>query len=494
MATVKAVSSKAGIGTAINYVSKDEKTESKLLSGIGCQPETAKEEMMLTKELWEKTDGRAYMHFTQSFHKDENITHEQAHEIALKLVPEIPAWEGHEVLIATHKDREHIHTHFIVNSVNAENGKKLQMSKADLKSMKQESDKLCLQYGLTICEKGKTFEGASRTEPSTYTKEAHQIIAKASKIDSEGDLGHSEDKMDVKVESYVLNIKNAILEAKSEALNRTEFVGIMFSAGIKVDWADNKKYITFTDIAREEAGEKKCKIRHTRLEKTFNIDFSGESLEQAFEKNQQKWEAEMTAMQHQLPEQAFDDPNKLESNSAPVIEESIAETPVVEQKKPENVPVKPQADEMERERVYVPEVPKTPSEKKIERIKELEKAHDDNFNARFDLEQQKKLLGLFKRKEKKRIDDKIKELNWEDDKIYEQLKSEGVESMFKIAEKIKELESKIPQERAEMERIRVKMSKQDKKANIDVKIAEMRENQPSRSIEKNRSQGKGQER
>ena len=269
MATVKAVSSKAGIGTAINYVSKDEKTESKLLSGIGCQPETAKEEMMLTKELWGKTDGRAYMHFTQSFHKDENITHEQAHEIALKLVPEIPAWEGHEVLIATHKDREHIHTHFIVNSVNAENGKKLQMSKADLKSMKQESDKLCLQYGLTICEKGKTFEGASRTEPSTYTKEAHQIIAKASKIDSEGDLGHSEDKMDVKVESYVLNIKNAILEAKSEALNRTEFVGIMFSAGIKVDWADNKKYITFTDIAREEAGEKKCKIRHTRLEKTW---------------------------------------------------------------------------------------------------------------------------------------------------------------------------------------------------------------------------------
>ena len=47
------------------------------------------------------------------------------------------AWKGHEVLIATHIDKGHIHTHFIVNSVNYEDGHKLQWSKYDLKDLKE---------------------------------------------------------------------------------------------------------------------------------------------------------------------------------------------------------------------------------------------------------------------------------------------------------------------------------------------------------------------
>ena len=79
MAVIKAVSSKAGIGQAIDYVTKEEKTEEKLVSGLHCEAETAKEEMQATKELWEKTGGRTYKHFVQSYHKDEKITPEQAH-------------------------------------------------------------------------------------------------------------------------------------------------------------------------------------------------------------------------------------------------------------------------------------------------------------------------------------------------------------------------------------------------------------------------------
>ena len=52
MAVIKAVSSKAGIGHAIDYVTKKEKTEEKLVSGLHCEPETVKEEMQATKELW----------------------------------------------------------------------------------------------------------------------------------------------------------------------------------------------------------------------------------------------------------------------------------------------------------------------------------------------------------------------------------------------------------------------------------------------------------
>ena len=65
MAIIKAVSSKASIGQALDYVTRDEKTEDKLISGLHCEPETAKDEMQATKELWGKTAGRTYKHFVQ---------------------------------------------------------------------------------------------------------------------------------------------------------------------------------------------------------------------------------------------------------------------------------------------------------------------------------------------------------------------------------------------------------------------------------------------
>lgn len=74
MAVIKAVSSKAGIGQALDYVTKEEKTEDKLVSGLHCEPDTVKDEMQATKELWGKTGGRTYKHFVQSYHEDEHIT------------------------------------------------------------------------------------------------------------------------------------------------------------------------------------------------------------------------------------------------------------------------------------------------------------------------------------------------------------------------------------------------------------------------------------
>lgn len=114
MAVIKAVSSKAGIGQALDYVTKEEKTEDKLVSGLHCEPDTVKDEMQATKELWGKTGGRTYKHFVHSYHEDEHITPEQAHKNAIELAKGTEAWKGHEVLIATHIDRGHIHTHFKV--------------------------------------------------------------------------------------------------------------------------------------------------------------------------------------------------------------------------------------------------------------------------------------------------------------------------------------------------------------------------------------------
>ena len=244
MAVIKAVSSKAGIGQAIDYVTKEEKTEEKLVSGLHCEAETAKEEMQATKELWEKTGGRTYKHFVQSYHKDEKITPEQAHRNALQLAENTPAWKGFEVLVATHKDKDHIHTHFIVNSVNFEDGHKLQWSSADLRELKERCNAQSQEQGLHVPEKGKTFEGAEREETVAWSKDTYQLLKQA----EQG-----------KVKSY--------------------------ERGYGVDWQDSHKYITYTDLAREQAGEKACKIRNNKLEKYYNMGFGKEELEHEFERN-----------------------------------------------------------------------------------------------------------------------------------------------------------------------------------------------------------------
>ena len=279
MAVIKAVSSKAGIGQAIDYVTKEEKTEEKLVSGLHCEAETAKEEMQATKELWEKTGGRTYKHFVQSYHKDEKISPEQAHQNALQLAENTPAWNGFEILVATHKDKDHIHTHFIVNSVNYEDGHKLQWSSADLQELKERCNTQSREQGLHVPEKGKTFEGTEREETVAWKKETYQLLKQA----EQG-----------KVKSYVQDIALAVLDCKEATSSREEFIRMMGEKGYGVDWQDKHKYITYTDLAREQEGEKACKIRDNKLEKYYNMGFGKEELEHEFERNARTVEAEQS--------------------------------------------------------------------------------------------------------------------------------------------------------------------------------------------------------
>ena len=271
MAVIKAVSSKAPISTAIDYVSKDEKTENKLLSGYNLtSPDTAMDEMQATKEVWGKTGGRTYKHFVQSFAPDENITPEQAHEIATQFAEQCPLFKGFEVLIATHKDRDHIHTHFVVNSVNFEDGHKFQMKSTELQDMKDLSDKLCRERGLTITRKGKTFHGEDREETTAYSKEKYRLLQNA----EQG-----------KTDSYVQDIALAVLECREQAKSREDFKMLMSERGYAVKWEDSRKHITFTDTSRQEHGEKKHSVRNNKLEQYYHMDFSKEGLEREFENN-----------------------------------------------------------------------------------------------------------------------------------------------------------------------------------------------------------------
>lgn len=277
MAVIKAVSSKAKIGTAIRYICKKEKTDECLIGGLNCSKETAEEEMQATKDIWNKNGGRTYKHFVQSFSADEHIKPEQAHEIARQFAEQCKLFDGFEVLYATHKDREHIHTHFIVNSVNFEDGHKFHMSADDLQEMKNLSDKLCREHSLSITKKGKTFDGEEREETSAYNKDLYRLL-KASESNAK--------------QSYIQDIALAVMSVRERSTSRQEFVKGMLERGYGVNWTDNHKNITFVDLARQEQGERKCKVRNSKLEQYYNIDFSKEGLEREFEENLQRTKRE----------------------------------------------------------------------------------------------------------------------------------------------------------------------------------------------------------
>lgn len=340
MAIIKAASAEAGIVKILDYVTEEEKTEDKLVSGLNCEPDTVKDEMQATKKLWGKTGGRTYKHFVQSYHENEHITPEQAHKNAVELAEGTKAWKGHEVLIATHIDRGHIHSHFIVNSVNFENGYKLQWSKADLQDLKDRCNEQSRQQGLHVPEKGKTFEGEEREETVAWLKETYRLLKKA----EQGE-----------VKSYVQDIALAVLDCKEQATSQEDFISRMEQKGYKTDWQDNHKYITWTDLARETAGEKTCKIRNNKLQKYYNMDFGKEGLEREFEVNARKKAEREHTEQHareQLAAHRGAEPDNSGAATASVraiIDELRADERTAEQKRNDKIAERKDRD-IERER------------------------------------------------------------------------------------------------------------------------------------------------
>lgn len=264
MAIIKAVkNSHSGIAQIVDYVTKKEKTiGKKLCAGHNCHIDTAIVEMQTTKELYGKTGGRTYKHFVQSFPPGEKLTPEKAHEIAKEFAESCPLFSGFEVVYATHVDREHIHSHFVVNSVSFVDGRKFQMSKKDLENMKELSNRLCMEHGLTVCESGKRKTGG-KNDIISYDMNKYQFLKKA----KEG-----------KVKSYVQNTAVAVYNAMEKSKSKEEFISEMNKNGYSVVWKDSRKYIVFTD----QSGKK---VRNSNLQKTYNMAAGKDELLELFKKN-----------------------------------------------------------------------------------------------------------------------------------------------------------------------------------------------------------------
>lgn len=270
MAIIKAISpgkSRKALLNAIDYITREDKTTHALISGLNCNPDTVKEEMSCTKNFFGKVDGRQYMHFVQSFPSDDEISPEKANEIAIKLAKEM--FPGYEVLMATHTDREHIHTHFIVNSVRLEDGVKIRMSKRDLQHMKNLSDRLCMERDLSICKKGVRNVGivAFSMEKYIALKKASQKLYK----------------------SYVLNIAKEVFRARETSCSQREFIEKLKEKGVETLWSDTRKHIVFVDAEGN-------KLRNSNIQKTFGIRVEKADLLEIFEERSRANEVVRAAM------------------------------------------------------------------------------------------------------------------------------------------------------------------------------------------------------
>lgn len=210
-----------GLKGVLDYCCKEAKVDYEgrlLVSGVNCVPAVALQEFMNIKRQFGSTHGRMYYHMVQSFHPDDPVTPEMAHEIALKLAESIP---GFEIVVATHTDKEHIHSHFVINSVSCNTGKKYHSNKESLTALWAASDKLCMEYGLPV------------VKPKKKPKKEHTMSDREYRAYDKGN-------------SWKMDLEINIDECMTLARDREHFIQLMEYNGYEVRWEDTRKYITYT--------------------------------------------------------------------------------------------------------------------------------------------------------------------------------------------------------------------------------------------------------
>ena len=219
------------------------------------------------KKMWDKDTGRMYAHNIISWHKDEQITPDQALEFGKEFAEK---WfSGFQTLVAVHKDKEHIHCHLVTNSVSYEDGRKLHNTKKDLERMKQLTNQMCRERGLTVAEKGKHFDGSQieKGEVIAWSKDKYNLFRQQVK------------------DSFVADCAMAVLKALENCISKEKFIEKMKQFGWNVNWTEKRKHIIF----QNQDGKK---VRDSNLSKTFYLDISKEGLENEFNRNYERVRAE----------------------------------------------------------------------------------------------------------------------------------------------------------------------------------------------------------
>ena len=229
----------------MRYVAQTSKTlwnGQQLVSGIGCQPETVFDEFLSTKLLHHKDGGVMFYHMVQSFPKGAGIDPRTAHEAARRLAG---YFGGCEVLVCTHVDREHIHSHCIINSVNFETGKRVHMADEQIQELRVHNDQVCEELGLPKFQRDEHRQSRGMSNAEYYTA--------------------------VKGESWKFELMRVIDECMRCAGNREEFLVLLRSEGYNATWTDGRKNITYTT-----PDGRKCRDNKLHIEKYLKENMEAE--------------------------------------------------------------------------------------------------------------------------------------------------------------------------------------------------------------------------
>ena len=231
--------------SVMRYVAQENKTlwnGEQLISGIGCQPETAFDEFLSTKLLHHKDGGVQFYHMVQSFPKGADVDPRAVHEAARQLAG---YFEGCEVLVCTHTDREHIHSHCIINSVNFETGKKVHMADEQIQELRVRNDQICEELGLPKFQRDEQKCSRGMSNAEYYT----------------ADRG----------ESWKFELMRVIDECMRCAGDREEFLVLLRSEGYNATWTDGRKNITYTT-----PDGRKCRDSKLHIEKYLKENMEAE--------------------------------------------------------------------------------------------------------------------------------------------------------------------------------------------------------------------------
>ena len=231
--------------SVMRYVSQTSKTlwdGQQLVSGIGCQPETAFDEFLSTKLLHRKDGGVMFYHMVQSFPKCADIDPCAAHEAARRLAG---YFEGCEVLVCTHTDREHIHSHCIINSVNFETGRKVHMADEQIQELRVRNDQICEELGLPKFQRDEHRQSRGMSNAEYYTAS--------------------------KGESWKFELMRVIDDCMRYAGNREEFLALLRAEGDDATWTDSRKNITYVT-----PDGRKCRDSKLHMEKYLKENMEAE--------------------------------------------------------------------------------------------------------------------------------------------------------------------------------------------------------------------------
>ena len=211
------------------------------------------------KRIWGKDSGRMYAHNIISWHEDEPITPEQALEFGKEFAEQ---WfDGFQSLVGVHIDRNHVHCHIVTNSVSFMDGHKLHNTKRDLQRMKDFTNQMCVERGLSVAQKGRDFHGNELEQGtvSAWSKDKYHLMQNEAK------------------DSFVADCGIACLDALEVSCSREEFIRHMAERGWNVIWKDSRKHITFQNAEGK-------KVRDSNLSGTFHLNISKEALANEFER------------------------------------------------------------------------------------------------------------------------------------------------------------------------------------------------------------------